>query len=396
MNPAIKDLHSYPFTKLRAIFEGLHPNHEMTPIKLSIGEPQHPAPEFVRNIVATHTDQLARYPTTAGLPELRETIATWLRQRFQLVTIDAEQQVLPVTGTREALFAFVQAAIDPGRPAHVLMPNPFYQIYEGAALLAGAIPDYLSCTPANGFKPDFASVSEKQWQDCQLLFICSPANPTGAVLSLDEMQQLIQLADTHDFIIASDECYSEIWFGQQPPGLLEACAAMGRYDYRRCVVFHSLSKRSNLPGMRSGFCAGDAELLQPFLLYRTYHGCAMPLHHQLASIAAWQDEQHVEDNRRQYRKKFSAVLDILSDSMTVHQPDAGFYLWAATPQDDKNFARAVKQHCNVTVLPGSFLSREVNGINPGSGYVRMALVASLDDCINAAQRIERFIRKTGN
>ncbi len=393
MNPAIQQLHTYPFAKLNALFGELSPPDTLAPVNLSIGEPQHPAPEFVRNMVASHTDQLARYPTTAGIPELRETIATWLKHRFHLSQIFAEQQVLPVTGTREALFAFVQAAIDPSKAARVLMPNPFYQIYEGAALLAGATPEYLSCTAETAFKPDFASVSEKQWQDCQLLFICSPGNPTGAVLSLEEMQQLIRLADTHDFIIASDECYSEIWFEQQPPGLLEACAAMGRHDYSRCVVFHSLSKRSNLPGMRSGFCAGDARLLQPFLLYRTYHGCAMPLHHQLASIAAWQDEQHVEDNRQQYRNKFSAVLDILGNTMTVSQPDAGFYLWAATPQDDQTFARALKSHCNITVLPGSFLSREVNGINPGSGYVRMALVASLEDCVTAAKRIEQFVRE---
>ena len=289
--------------------------------------------------LANNLERLSNYPKTVGLPELRAGIAAWLQTRFNLNHIDASSQILPVNGTREALFAFAQTVVSPG--ALVFSPNPFYQIYEGAALLAGATPFFLNCTAATNFLPDFSAVTEQQWQQCELLYLCSPGNPTGAVMPIEKLQELIQLARRHDFIVASDECYSEIYFDEQnpPPGLLQACAAMGSDDYRNCVVFHSLSKRSNLPGLRSGFVAGDAAVLKDFLLYRTYHGSAMPIHHQLASLAAWSDEEHVMANRQQYREKFSAVLKILEGHLRVTMPEAGFYLWAETPQSDTDFAR---------------------------------------------------------
>lgn len=391
MNPDLELLHPYPFEKLAQLFRDVV-TADKPHIALSIGEPQHPAPDFVRRIVADNTDLLAKYPSTQGIVELREAIADWLCQRFDLKSLDVQREVLPVNGTREALFAFAQALLDRQRTPLVLMPNPFYQIYEGAALLAGGQPVYLPCTSSTGFQPDFDAVSADTWTRCQLLYICSPGNPTGSVLSIAQMQALISLADKYDFIIASDECYSEIYDETPPPGLLEACADMGRHDYRRCVVFHSLSKRSNLPGLRSGFVAGDGEILQRFLRYRTYHGCAMSMHHQLASIAAWRDEAHVDANRSEYRKKFSAVLDILGDVLDVSAPDAGFYLWSKTPVSDEVFARELKRNENVTVLPGRYLSREVNGKNPGANRVRMALVASFDECCEGAERIRRFVR----
>ncbi len=391
MNPDLQLLHPYPFEKLAKLFAGLSVV-DRPHIALSIGEPQHPAPDFVQRMVADNTDLLARYPSTAGIPELRQAIAGWLQHRFQLKQLDADTQVLPVNGTREALFAFAQAVIDRRKQPLVLMPNPFYQIYEGAALLAGAEPVYLPCTASNGFQPDFDAVSAETWKRCQLLYICSPGNPTGAVMTVSQMQALINLADKYDFIIASDECYSEIYTDTAPPGLLQACAAMGRHDYRRCVVFHSLSKRSNLPGLRSGFVAGDADVLGQFLRYRTYHGCAMSMHHQLASIAAWQDETHVQANRDAYRQKFEVVLNILGDVLDVSAPDAGFYLWPKTPISDETFARELKRSQNVTVLPGRYLSREVGGKNPGAQRVRMALVASVDECREGAERIRDFIQ----
>lgn len=390
MNPDLQLLHPYPFEKLAALFDDITPAG-LPHIALSIGEPQHPAPERVQQVLREHTAALARYPSTAGQPALREAIAGWLGRRFGLRRIDPDSEVVPVNGTREALFAFAQAVLDRHRSPLVLMPNPFYQIYEGATLLAGGEPCYLPCLPEHGLQPDFEAVPENVWTRCQLLYLCSPGNPTGAVLSLERLQKLIALADRHDFIIASDECYSEIYDRVAPPGLLEACAAMGRHDYRRCVVFHSLSKRSNLPGLRSGFVAGDAEVLRHFLRYRTYHGCAMPVHHQLASIAAWNDETHVEENRAAYRAKFTAVLDILGDVLDVTAPDAGFYLWPRTPVDDETFARELKRQQNVTVLPGRYLSRDVDGVNPGAGRVRMALVATLDECVEGAERIRRLV-----
>ena len=395
MNTDLQRLQPYPFEKLRALIKDVTPNPALRPISLSIGEPKHPSPSFVLETLTRHLDQAAVYPTTAGIPALREGIARWLEQRFQLGKgkVDSATQVIPVNGTREALFSFTQAMVRRDPRGLVVSPNPFYQIYEGAAFLAGVEPHYLPCDASNGFIPNFDEVPASIWERCQVLFICTPGNPTGAVMPLDKLQQLIALADQYDFVIASDECYSEIYApqGQPPVGLLEACAAMERFDYARCVVFHSLSKRSNLPGLRSGFVAGDASLLQPFLTYRTYHGCAMPVQTQHASLAAWQDEQHVQDNRVQYQAKFDAVLDILGGVMDVERPDAGFYLWPRTPLDDQTFTLRLLAEQNVAVVPGSFLSREVDGYNPGAGRVRMALVAPLEDCIEAAQRIRSFI-----
>jgi len=399
MNPDLQKLQPYPFEKLTALKAQVSPNENLPHIALSIGEPKHPAPEFVTQCLKDNISRVENYPTTKGLPELRETIALWLKQRFDLTEISSEQQVVPVNGTREAIFAFTQAVIDRSKNGLVVSPNPFYQIYEGAAYLAGAEPHFLPCLEEHGFNPDFDAVSADVWQQCQLLFLCSPGNPTGAVLSLETLTKLIALADKHDFIIASDECYSEIFVEGQPSpiGLLQACEALGRHDYGRCVVFHSLSKRSNLPGLRSGFVAGDAKILQPFLLYRTYHGCAMSIHTQLASIAAWNDEEHVKENRRQYSLKFKAVLEILNDpslagKIEVKQTDASFYLWAKTEIDEELFAQQLFAQQHVTVLPGSYLSRTVDGINPGKNRVRLALVASVEECIEAAERIKLFVQ----
>jgi N-succinyldiaminopimelate aminotransferase len=389
MNPDLQRLQPYPFEKLRQLFADLSPPEGKSAIALSIGEPKHPAPEFVLESLANNLDKLSNYPLTQGLPTLRAAIAGWLTPRFQLEGVDPASQVLPVTGTREALFAFAQAAVTPGPDALVVCPNPFYQIYEGATLLAGARPLFINCTEEHGFLPDFASVSAQQWQQCQLVYLCSPGNPTGAVMPVERMQGLIRLAIEHDFIIAADECYSEIYFneGQPPPGLLQACATMGNHDFRNCVVFHSLSKRSNLPGLRSGFVAGDADILAKFLLYRTYHGCAMPPHHQLASIEAWNDNAHVVANRQRYRDKFKAVLEVLDGHLEVAMPEAGFYLWPKTPVAETTFARELYAGEHITVLPGSYLAREASGINPGANRVRMALVAEQAQCVEAAQRI---------
>ncbi|TNE80500.1 MAG: succinyldiaminopimelate transaminase [Gammaproteobacteria bacterium] len=401
MNTDLDKLHPYPFEKLNALKTGITPPAHLPHIALSIGEPKHPAPTFVKQVLVDSLEKLSAYPLTKGLPELRETIGNWLSQRFNLANVDAETQVLPVNGTREALFAFAQAVIDRNADALVLSPNPFYQIYEGAALLAGAELQFLNCTARSHFAPDFTAVPDATWQRCQLLYLCSPGNPTGAVLDIATLQQLIELADRHDFVIASDECYSEIYPDENnpPAGLLQACAAMGRHDYRRCVVFHSLSKRSNLPGLRSGFVAGDGEILQAFLRYRTYHGCAMPVPTQLASIAAWRDEQHVQDNRDQYRRKFQVFLEILGDVLPLEMPEAGFYFWADTRPagvgSDEDFARELFAREHITVLPGRYLARTADGINPGEDRVRMALVAPLEECREAAQRIRRFIETSG-
>lgn len=408
MNPDLQQLHPYPFEKLAALKAAVTPPAHLSHIALSIGEPKHQPPAFVLQTLTENLTKLSQYPTTKGLQELRQAIAHWATQRFHLKagTFDAEKHVLPVNGTREALFAFAQAIIDrqqdgqrgtplnrpPDRPL-VVSPNPFYQIYEGAAILAGAEPYFLNCTPDNNFIPDFDAVAPDIWRRCQLLFICSPGNPTGAVMDTQQLQQLIALADQYDFIIASDECYSELYFDEAnpPAGLLQACAEMGRDDFSRCVVFHSLSKRSNLPGLRSGFVGGDAKILQHFLLYRTYHGCAMPVPTQLASVAAWNDEQHVIENREAYRLKFAAVLEILGDVMEVSKPDASFYLWPRTPIKGEAFAQQLFAQQNVTVLPGSYLARSSGNLNPGEDYVRMALVAPLQECIEAAQRIKAFV-----
>lgn len=394
MNALLDRLHPYPFEKLRALFADLQPPADRRPIALSIGEPRHAAPNFVLEALAAQLPLLANYPATRGETVLRETIADWLQQRFQLPAVNAETQVLPVNGTREALFAFAQAVVTAGHGATVVSPNPFYQIYEGAALLAGAQLEFVNATALTQHLPDFATVPEQVWQRCQLLYICTPGNPSGAVMSLAQLQTLITLAERYDFIIASDECYSEIYGDESnpPPGLLQACAEMGNTRFRRCVVFHSLSKRSNLPGLRSGFVAGDAEVMADFLRYRTYHGCAMPLHHQHASVAAWRDEGHVRVNRALYREKFDAVLPILQGHLNVERPQAGFYLWPETPVADTEFARHLYRQEHVTVVPGTFLARETPTGNPGAQRVRIALVAPLKDCIEAAERMVRAIK----
>ncbi len=395
MNPDLDRLQPYPFEKLAVLKAGVQPPTSLEHISLGIGEPKHPAPPFVLEVMADNLNCLSNYPTTKGLPELRQAIAGWCERRFELNsgTLDPERHVLPVNGTREAIFAFTQAAVARKPDALVLSPNPFYQIYEGAAYLAGAEPYYLNCLPENGFIPDYDAVPADVWQRCQLLFVCSPGNPTGAVHSIETLKKLIALADEHDFIVCSDECYSELYPDEnnKPAGLLQACAELGRDDYARCIVMHSLSKRSNLPGMRSGFIAGDASLLEPFLLYRTYHGCSMPIQHQLASIAAWNDEGHVLENRSQYRHKFDAVLRVLQPVMDVKQSDASFYLWAPTPIADDAFTKGLFEQQNLTVLPGRYLSREIDGVVPGAGFVRMALVATVSECVEAAERIRRYI-----
>ncbi len=395
MNRDLSLLQPYPFEKLTALKAEVTPPADLEHIALSIGEPKHPSPPFVAECLINNMGKLANYPTTKGMPELREAIANWCERRFKLNTgtLSAEDNVLPVNGTREAIFAFTQAAVERKPDAIVISPNPFYQIYEGASYLAGAEPYYLNCLPENGFIPDYDAVPEEIWQRCQLLFLCSPSNPTGAVTDLDTLKKLITLSDKYDFIVASDECYSEIYLDEDnaPVGLLQACAELGRDDYKNCIVMHSLSKRSNLPGLRSGFVVGDAALLNPFLSYRTYHGCSMPIQHQLASIEAGNDEDHVLDNRDQYRHKFDAVIEILSPVMDVQRPDASFYLWAKTPIADDKFAQGLFASQNVTVLPGRYLSRETDGILPGAGFVRMALVATVDECVEAAKRIRAYI-----
>ena len=404
MNPDLQTLQPYPFEKLKNLLAGIETPASLAPISLSVGEPKHAAPQLVIDALIAHingieqSSGLSAYPGTKGIPELRQAIAEWLTRRFKLpVMPDPEHHILPVNGTREALFAFAQAVIDPStkpkaKPT-VVMPNPFYQIYEGAALLAGAEPVFLNCTKETHFSPDFSSLSDDDWQRCQLVYLCSPGNPTGSVLGLDTLKELIALADRHDFIIASDECYSEIYADedQPPPGLLQACAELGRNDFKRCMVFHSLSKRSNLPGLRSGFVAGDADIIQQFLLYRTYHGCAMPIQHQWASVTAWGDEEHVLDNRRQYREKFSAVTEILKPVMEFSQPDAGFYLWPQTPIADDTFTRDLLATQSVAVVPGRYLARDTATGNPGEQRIRMALVAPLAQCEEAAQRIKTFL-----
>lgn len=396
MNPKLNHLHPYPFQKLNRLFDGLTPPADKSHIRLSIGEPKHQTPTLIHAAICAHIDGLANYPLTKGIPGLRTVIADWLTQRFALPpnSLDPETQVLPVNGTREALFAFAQSAVDASARQKVLMPNPFYQIYEGAALLAGAEPYYLNCLADNGFAPDFDAVPDSVWHDCALIYVCSPGNPTGAVLPEAAMQQLIELSQRFDFIIASDECYSEIYFDEDrpPPGLLGVAAKMGNDVYENCVVFHSLSKRSNAPGLRSGFVAGDAKVVSKFLQYRTYHGCAMSLTFQQASIAAWRDEQHVRENRDAYRLKFSEFRRILAPVFKTDMPDAAFYLWAQTPVNDQRFARELYAQQHVTVLPGSYLSREINGINPGHRYVRMALVAPVAECAEAATRIADMIQ----
>ncbi|MCK9636590.1 MAG: succinyldiaminopimelate transaminase [Methylobacter tundripaludum] len=396
MTPNLKHLHPYPFEKLAQLKQGVVPPKDKSHIALSMGEPTHATPHLIQEALLTHLHGLANYPTTKGIPELRQAIAGWISRRFQIPAdaVNAETQVLPVNGTREALFSFAQCLIDSTKVAPVVvMPNPFYQIYEGAALLAGAEPYYLNTLEDSGYLPDFDAVPDEIWQRCQLIYICSPGNPTGSVIDQASHEKLLKLAEKHDFVIASDECYTEIYDDESnpPPGLLQTAYNMGNTAFKRCVIFHSLSKRSNAPGLRSGFVAGDAELLKHYFQYRTYHGCAMPLPTQHASIQAWQDERHVVENRRLYREKFAAFIDILGDVCTVTQPPASFYVWLKTPIADTEFAKQLFARQNITVLPGSYLSRDCDGVNPGLNHVRIALVAPLDECIEAAQRIKNFL-----
>ncbi|MCW8853772.1 MAG: succinyldiaminopimelate transaminase [Gammaproteobacteria bacterium] len=397
MNPDLNRLQPYPFEKLADLKKGITPVTDKAHIALSIGEPKHQPPAFVLDKLASSLDTIGQYPLTKGTLQLRNSIANWLISRFKLGTdaVNPETQILPVNGTREALFAFAQAVIDRNKNPHILMPNPFYQIYEGAAYLAGARPVFYNTTKDTGYLPDFDAISEADWQQCQLLYICTPGNPTGAVIPKEQLKNLIEKAEKYDFIIASDECYSEIYFDENypPPGLLEAAKEMGNDDFKRCIVFHSLSKRSNLPGLRSGFVAGDADIIQSFFQYRTYHGCAMPPATQAASISAWSDEQHVIDNRLLYKTKFNSVVEILSPVLDVTLPDAGFYLWPQTPILDTDFAQNLFAEQNVTVLPGQFLSRDSHNINPGENHIRMALVATVDETVEAARRIHQFVEK---
>ena len=398
MNPLLSRLQPYPFERLRQLHAGVTPNPAYSPISLGIGEPRHATPQLIKDALTASLGGLASYPGTLGEPRLREAMSAWLARRYGGLKVDAATQILPVNGSREALFALAQTVIDPGRPgATVVCPNPFYQIYEGAALLAGAQPWFAPSEPARNFGIDWAAVPAEVWERTQLLFVCSPGNPTGAVMGLDEWKLLFELSDRHGFVIASDECYSEIYFREEPPlGGLEAAARLGRKDFKNLVALTSLSKRSNVPGLRSGFVAGDAALVKSFLLYRTYHGSAMSPVVQAASLAAWADEAHVVDNRAQYREKFSQVTPLLAGAMDVRLPDAGFYLWAAVPEafqgSDTEFSRALLANYNVVVLPGSYLAREAHGANPGAGRVRMALVAETAECVEAAGRIVQFIQ----
>jgi N-succinyldiaminopimelate aminotransferase len=396
MNARLAALQPYPFQKLAALIEGIEPPKHKAPIRLSIGEPQHAAPALVLDALAKNLNGMSTYPSTKGSPALRQSIANWANRRFKLdrQALDPERHVLPVAGTREALFAIAQTVIAPAdEPPLAIIPNPFYQIYEGAALLAGARPYFVNTVEANGYRMDLASVPEDVWRQTQLLYVCSPGNPTGAVLTLRDWANIIELSQRHGFVIASDECYSEIYFDEAapPPGVLEAAAEMGLRDYTNCLAFHSLSKRSNLPGLRSGFVAGDPAVLADYFNYRTYQGCALPPPTQAASIVAWNDEAHVRQNRDQYRKKFDLVLEKLGGTLDVRRPDASFYLWPRTPVDDETFARELYRRENVLVLPGSYLSRSAGGINPGTDRVRMALVASPEECIEAAERIRRCV-----
>jgi N-succinyldiaminopimelate aminotransferase len=398
MNPLLARLHPYPFERLRELVKAVAPNPAYKSISLGIGEPKHATPELIKQALCNNLQGLASYPATAGEPALRDSITAWIARRYKL-KLDPKTQVLPVNGSREALFALAQTVIDPTRPnATVVCPNPFYQIYEGAALLAGANTFFVNSDPARNFAADWGAVPASVWADTQLLYVCSPGNPTGAVMPLTEWKMLFELSERHGFVIASDECYSEIYFRDEAPlGALEAAHALGRSDFRNLIAFTSLSKRSNVPGMRSGFVAGDAALLKNFLLYRTYHGSAMGLVIQQASIAAWDDEAHVIANRDKYRRKFAQVTPVLAEVLDVALPDAGFYLWADVAQhvtggDDIAFALGLLAQYNVAVLPGSLLARESQGVNPGAGRIRLALVAEVEECLEAAHRINQYVK----
>jgi N-succinyldiaminopimelate aminotransferase len=408
MNHNLKHLHPYPFAKMATLLADSIPADGYSEIKLGIGEPKHEPPAFVLDVLRENLDKISRYPTTNGMFELRQTIAHWLEKRFFLSHVDANTQVLPVMGTREAIFSFVQAVINHDTADNestsssasnasplVVIPNPFYQIYEGAAILAQATPHFVPCTLDNDFKGDYRAVPKDVWARTQLVFVCSPNNPTGSVMTMEDWEYLIRLSDQYGFVIASDECYSELYFDTAPIGLLQACANLGRRNFKNCIVFHSLSKRSNLPGLRSGFVAGDAKILQSYLQYRTYQGCAMPIPHQLASIAAWQDEKHVAHNRALYQEKFALWMTELGELLDLRMPEAGFYFWIKVPEpfdgDDEVFVKALYEQANIHALAGRYLSREVDGNNPGKGYVRVALVASVEESREAISRIRKLL-----
>lgn len=392
MNPDLQKLQPYPFQKLAKLFGEVTPNAKLKPISLHIGEPKHATPSFIKEALISGLDGLANYPTTIGSEALRTAIANWLSNRYDIAAPDAKTQVLPVNGSREALFSFAQAVIDRSKSAPVVVcPNPFYQIYEGAAFLAGATPHFFNTLPEDNFAMDFSQLSDEVWQRTQLIYVCSPGNPNGRVMPLTEWKTLFEMSDRYGFIIAADECYSEIYFGEDKPlGALQAAQQLGRSDYKNLVVFSSLSKRSNVPGMRSGFVAGDAKVLEKFALYRTYHGCAMNPAIQAATIAAWNDEAHVAENRLLYEEKFAKVIALLSPVLPVSKPNASFYLWIRTPIADTAFAQQLYRDYNVSVLPGSFLAREAHGINPGENFIRLALVANLNETLEAARRITEF------
>jgi N-succinyldiaminopimelate aminotransferase len=394
MNPDLQKLQPYPFQKLAALFREVNPNPDYRAISLSIGEPKHATPQFIRDALANNLAGLANYPSTAGSDALRSTIANWLAARYGIPAPNAATQVLPVNGSREALFSFAQAVVDRSKDDPVVVcPNPFYQIYEGAAYLAGATPLFLNNLPENNFALNISQLPDEIWRRTQLLYVCTPGNPTGSVMTQREWETLFEMSDRHGFMIASDECYSEIYFSEKPLGALQAAQRAGRSDYRRLMMFSSLSKRSNVPGMRSGFVAGDAAAIEKFALYRTYHGSAMNPAVQAASIAAWNDEAHVAENRRLYREKIERVVGILNPALPVTMPEAGFYLWLRTPVADTRYAQGLYRDYNVAVLPGSYLARSANGVNPGENYVRLALVASTEETVEAAQRIAEYSRK---
>ncbi|MCZ6687447.1 MAG: succinyldiaminopimelate transaminase [Gammaproteobacteria bacterium] len=396
MNPYLEKLHRYPFERLALLKEGLQPPAKPH-IAMSIGEPRHTPPPFIAEALVGNLDTLGSYPVALGLAELRVAAAGWLERRFGLGedAVDPETMVLPLNGTREGLFAFVQSVVDGRGEPLVAMPNPFYQIYEGAALLAGAQPFYLNTLEENGFLPDLEAVSADTWRRTAILFLCSPGNPTGAVMDLAYLKRALELAEKHDFVIAGDECYADLYFDEDhpPAGLLQACQAMGHDRFQRCVVFHSLSKRSSVPGMRSGFVAGDPGLIKPFLLYRTYHGCAVPLFIQLASVPAWRDDLHAAENRHRYQAKLEAVWPILEPVMDLPRPQAAFYLWPRTEQDEENFTREAYRQQNLTLLPGSYLARDTADGNPGKHRVRISLVAPLADCVDAAERLHHLVNQ---
>jgi N-succinyldiaminopimelate aminotransferase len=394
VNPDLERLHTYPFQKLRALLEGSQPPPGRAPVPLHVGEPRHPTPAFIKQALIEQLDGLANYPQTLGSDALREAIAAWLKKRHRLEAVDPQSQVIPVNGSREALFAFAQAVVDATRPEPaVVCPNPFYQLYEGSALLAGARPVYLNNLPENGYACDFGQVPTDTWRRVQLVYACSPGNPTGRVMTFEEWKELFALSDRYGFVVASDECYGEIYFSEaRPPlGALDAAQQLGRDRFPRLIVFSSLSKRSNVPGMRSGFVAGDAAIIRKFLLYRTYHGCTMSPAVQAASTAAWKDEAHVVENRRLYREKFDAAFEVLRPVLDVEMPDAAFYFWPKTPLPDPEFALRLHREQGVTVLPGSYLAREARGINPGTDRVRIALVAARDETLDAARRIRTLV-----